>query len=530
MKKKLLLGLLPALLALSACGGVGPNVNDADTFLEDTTAHTELFGDAKEVKAVRNVDPDPLPPLSTPKMGYQIKYADGKLAIRFVAGIKDTYAKVKAEWKRGVAGANGGTLRSKSFNDAAQDSENFYTTLKDGSGNTQYTAGEGEFEDYTGFVVYTLYNIPYEDNKNAYVAAYLTLTEEGNEENTATSKVLAVKIEKASGTVSKNYFSFDPSASDGKHFLQGTIDGETDLIYATENPGGDNFAAYYGVKLRATDTFGSFYFRKTQEGLNLPTFQYFGFQDYFQEEDKYYDSAAAEVGSVGYATPKEAGTYNLYLSSNEGEHNHVYTAAGHIWTYNFGAGDQIRFNACEENSKTKYYIENVSVTRNSTLCIYKDGVADSTVYSVLENVSNNNIYTDKKIKNSGTANIYLNTSGGIWVSVPSTANNTVTLKNYDLSVNGGNNWLKDGALIYIWAWESDIDGGAWYSLTVNGTTATSKIPSHCNTLKLVRLNPAGCTYGPTWDALWNETSNFSGSSGLVFTLQSGGWGWDQSAS
>ena len=520
MKKKLLLGLLPALLALSACGGASPNDNDADTFLEDTTAHTELFGDAKEVKAVRNVDPDPLPALSTPKMGYQIKYADGKLAIRFVAGIKDTYAKVKAEWKRGVAGANGETLRAKSFNDAAQESENFYTTLKNGAGETQYTAGSGEFEGYTGFVVYTLYNIPYDANKNAYVAAYLTLTDKDNEENIATSKVLAVKIEKASNTVSKNYFSFDSSASDGKHFLQGTINGKTDLVYATENPGGNNFAAYYGVELLTTDTFGSFYFRKTQDGLNLPTFQYFGFNDYFQEEPKYYDSAsedAGKVGSVGYATPRDAGTYNLYLSSNDGKHNHVYTANGHIWTYAFGSAAPARLNACEEGGQTKYYIEGVSVTSGDALHLYKDGVEDSTVYSVKENVSNNNIYTSKAIKNSGTANIYLNTDGGIWVSVPNTAYKRINMNLSD--------WDSANAIFHAWSWKNDGDGGSWYSATIGeGHAATLDIPNHCDRFILVRHNTGSDPSLTIGGDIWNKTDNVEIMTG-TFTIT----GWNENS-
>ena len=63
MKKKLFLGLIPAILALSACAGAAPEdkADEANVFLEDTLLHEELFEQSaptfnKEIQKLPYVD------------------------------------------------------------------------------------------------------------------------------------------------------------------------------------------------------------------------------------------------------------------------------------------------------------------------------------------------------------------------------------------------------------------------------------------------------------------------------------------
>lgn len=330
MKTKFALLFLPALMALSSCGAAAQPVANK-TMLEDTTAHSEIFGNRDVVGGklgIRNRAKNEA--IAEPTIGYQIKYDSGsdKLAIRFVAAIKDL--NVKAYWRRGVAGADGSELQSKSFGDTAKEVTNYYTSLSDG--HTTITAGaEGDYADYVGFVVYSIYDIPYETNKSAYVAAYVNLVgdEDGDSDVHNNSKGLAVRIEKETNYTSKNVFSFDPTMN--KHFLEGTIggtvfDGGTNGLYERSDPErkGANNAWYENIQLRAGDSFGSFYYDHDR------IFQYFGYSSYFDTAVSDFDESAS---LSGYATPKKEGKYNLYIS--ESNSNHVYSnrTAYHVTFY-----------------------------------------------------------------------------------------------------------------------------------------------------------------------------------------------------
>ncbi|MBE6134338.1 MAG: hypothetical protein E7178_06725 [Erysipelotrichaceae bacterium] len=296
MKKKLLL-LMPALLALSACNGAQPVENK--TFLEDTAAHTELFGKAEEAKPTRKNTVS----LTKPTIGYQIQYDDVNeyLAIRFVSLISNLGASVNASWKRAVAGPDSGDLGTgKGFDDTAIETTKYYkklTGLPD--------AGEGE-----GYVVYSLYNIPYTETiKKGYVAAYLTLSDDVSDP--VKSDVMIVRIESnAEHTESTNSFTIDHTIEayrDGKHFLQGTIGGTKQVLNATEWWEGDNFAVYNNINLTTSDSFGSFYYGHT-------VFQYFGHNSFFKNTA---GAFFAESTMSEYNKPKIAGNYNIYVSRKD---------------------------------------------------------------------------------------------------------------------------------------------------------------------------------------------------------------------
>lgn len=316
-------------MALTSCGAAAKPV-EKNIFLEDTTAHSEVFGGQDIVGGqlqIRNRAKGES--ISAPKIGYQIKYEDGKLAVRFIAAIKDL--NVNAYWRRGAAAPDGSELRDKSFNDAAKPATKYYTSLSaDGS---VIEAGVGDYEDYVGFVVFSVYNIPYNaTNKEAYLAAYVNLTaDENGEDNGAggtydlhnNSLGLAVKLERKTETAGEdelmNAFAFDPTVTG--HFLEGTINGSlynggANGLYRESDPArkGDNFAWYENVPLKETDSFGSFYYEHDK------IFQFFGNSTYFAESVNFF----AESSLDSFNQPLKSGHYNLYVSA--GVANHVFTS------------------------------------------------------------------------------------------------------------------------------------------------------------------------------------------------------------
>ena len=502
MKKKLLIIALPFFMALSSCAAAPftpvEKANDGDLMLEDTKAHEDLFGDIKLAPRKLgdpeggSVGEDPSW-TKMPRIGVQFasytKEAATVYAVRYVAAIAGLEGgAITAEWTRGVSEKTGNEIKSIG---GGHFSTVEYDTLNNG-GTPKAATSEGT--GYNKYIVYTLYDIP-AAQVDSYVVAYLTLSKA--EQQDAVSKAVAARVG------GENAFSF--YADEEAHFLQGKINNsENSLVFATENPGGNNFAAYYGIHLLSTDSFGSFYYSSTH-------FLYFGYETYFTQEDRYDES-----GLGGYVAPKESGTYNLYLSNNEGHHNHVYTAEGHVWMANIGGGFPVRFNACEEGGSTKYYIENVDIVAGQELKIYKDNVLDSTTYTVKENVSNNNIYTSNVFKNTGKASIYLNTDGGIWVSVPVAGFKTI---NIDLNPEY---WGSDGALAashyFAWAWKKDNDGGVWYNVEVGvGTAATVDVPGQCDTIHLIRRSSST----PSWSDNWDETGDITIEAGKTLTFT--GW-------
>ena len=321
MKKRLLLAVLPALLVLSGCKSpYSMAATNVKTFAEDTLAHEEIFGKAEEAnyfsklrnpyKSVHEDEDFP--------MAYQIHFddkgddndANDVLSIRFIAAVKNLG--VTAAWKRGVAAADGSEPRSKSFSNSAQPATKYYKALSDGNDTLEVQKG-GRFNDYAGFVVYTIHDIPYKDNKNAYVAAYLTLTSEADGEDCAQSDILAVKIEMEDEYTSANAFTF--SSTKTQHFLQGKINNTVKVLPEDKvTASGSYWASYSDVELLTTDYFGSFYYAPT-------IFQYFGNGTFCDTSRGFFNESTLS----GYSSPIMAGTYDIFISSSYG--NHIYASA-----------------------------------------------------------------------------------------------------------------------------------------------------------------------------------------------------------
>ena len=321
MSKKLLLLALPALMVLSGCGAstVDKPVMNKLEMSEDNLAHEEIFGGEQDTKVLIKKNPYKVALTSeSVKIGYQIQFnangegdSDDTISIRFVAALAEDVE--SAYWHRGLAQANGsegadvgGGVWKYKFNDGtSHPSTVFYTALNNGGDRIE--AGKGDFVGYKSFAIYTLMNIPYENFKDAYLAAYVTLTSD----NTISSKGLAVKIER-NGSESKNRFYFDP-ASTG-HFLEGTIegvlrDGSDDsthaLLTASEHGSGAYVASYNDLSLETTDSFGSFYYAA---GAN---FQFFGYNSFVKDTAFPVFEAAA---MSEYNKPKLAETVTIYVS------------------------------------------------------------------------------------------------------------------------------------------------------------------------------------------------------------------------
>ena len=246
MKKKLLLITIPALMVMSSCTNLTAEAGvKANFFKEDTIAHDEIFGGQSvkgpAIRKISNVDTD-----AKYKVGYQIHFddkgnadsSDDVISIRFVAAIDDDYTLMR--WTRGVTDSRGAELKALSDHnrvdeeDVYFDSKVVYTELNNGAGNDEMVAGEGDFADYTGFIVYSLLNIPYEDNADAYLGVTLALDE-------VKTDFYAVKIEKnALGTGSAHTFKF---ASNKEGFFLAKGDSVVDADASTRGENAASFTA-----------------------------------------------------------------------------------------------------------------------------------------------------------------------------------------------------------------------------------------------------------------------------------------------
>ena len=322
MNKKLLLVALPVLLAMSGCQAArGINNQPENKALvsemsEDTLAHEEVFGDSNDIHVFAGKSNPLKATLAEPdvKLGCQIQFddkktdstADDTISIRFLAALVD--GNVTAVWHRGLAQPNGWE-GAETSTDVWKYKFSGETNAPDLTSNVKYDAlnnggvriaagEEGEYENYECFVIYTLRNIPYEQFKDSYLAAYVSL-------GSNNSKALAVKIEK-DGDYPKNSFSFDPNTTG--HFIQGKINGTTQLIGATEHATGDNSASYSDLSLKSTDYFGAFYYAQGS------TFQFFGYNGFVKDTANLY----FEASSMGeYNKPKYDGTFSIFVSRND---------------------------------------------------------------------------------------------------------------------------------------------------------------------------------------------------------------------
>ena len=305
MKKQFLLAVLPALLVLSACSAGPKKANNV--LLEDALAHEEIFGEVgnaidlkvRKTAAQENNDdissqPVAAKSLSAPAVGVQYQpLTNGYYAIRYVAAINDLG--VEAVWTRNICKANGTRIKE---NDSQVPVTKAYTALAS-DGGVDLPA------DNQYYVVYTLRNIP-ESEVNSYLFAYLTLT---NGEESVKS---VARISRVSGG---DTFTIDTASRHG-YFLHGSIGGQA-FVDVNDNGGDDNWIQESGIQMNAEDEFGLFKYEPADQEGKGEHFQHFG---------SYGSNSFNFLRTIGSGKQKvfHNGTYNIYLSKNEGTMNVVY--------------------------------------------------------------------------------------------------------------------------------------------------------------------------------------------------------------
>lgn len=345
-------------MALSSCAGAPAKPNEKagsipfDTINEDTTAREDVFGPAQQAKGLNVRKINAVTETTNYKIGYQLHFddkgnaddTDDVISIRFVAAINDTYQSMV--WSRGLSRGDGsetkryGNTKRVAEEDIPLASTVVYTSLSSG-GDDPIVAGEDAFEKYSGFVVYSMTDIPYEAYKDSFIAVSLTLdpnTSVSNDE--IVTPIYAVKIE-ADGFYEGSVFAFSFAQNVNTYngyFLYGFFNGVRGIKIADNPTVGSNNASYTHLSLVGVDqcdfdpgvndkpydfpdTFASFYFKDSR-------FKYFSAEqhDYedsgsawshFDESDSYFD---VESGMV---YPLRTGEHALFISS--GNTDHVYS-------------------------------------------------------------------------------------------------------------------------------------------------------------------------------------------------------------
>ena len=307
MKKSLILLALPLLMGSITFSNQARS--GLSEIKEDTVAHEELFGRAGAQRNFGGAIKHNAATLDGAKIGYQIQYNEetNKLAIRFLAAIKDT--NVQAIWSRAVAKGDGSEVKAMDHNQVC---EKYYHTLV--NGDVSITAGEGDYTGYAGFVVYTLYNIPYEEYKDSYVVAYLSLYDEADVEldDGKSTEPYAVKIE-MNNEKTGSAFSFTVNRDDC-YFLYG-INGATTIPTWIDDA--ENYAVFNDVTLDEGESYLLFSYSSSK-------FLYHSYAGCFNTSIGFFNNSSLVSGAV---TPYKSGTYNLYVSKGSGTENKVYTTA-----------------------------------------------------------------------------------------------------------------------------------------------------------------------------------------------------------
>lgn len=306
MKKKFLLGIIPALLALSSCAGLGPkeNVKEENLLAEDTLAHEEIFGEAKiEMLGYKNPLRAPSGPVA-PYYGVQYQDAGDNVHVRFIAAIWLPNSSVEVEWNRTMFK---GHLTGEQYTQSghvfkgAEDKPctKAYTSLANGTEEPLTIASintEIGREDYNCFVVYTMLNIPKSAYSDYSFRAFIKMND------VASTKGIGATV----GGTANATFDLDRTG----HFISGRFNGVHDEyapVYDAEHEKGDgNNATYHNIPLKVGDSFALVYFDSVNNVFLLNGTSRFneGVGDYFTNSKK-------------TPTAKFEGSFTFYLNSSD---------------------------------------------------------------------------------------------------------------------------------------------------------------------------------------------------------------------
>ena len=331
MKNKYFLGVIPALLVLSACNGGAQKeqANYKNDFLEDTLAHEEIFGSVEEGLAPRRLsgpnfstlsfedpvlDPELNPDVTNehPTIGVQTFYneAENKVSFRFVAAVHfddaDAREATNAVWTRSVSKADCSAYPLDADVTPAPECTTAYKKLSnDGGAYTieKYNSDHGG-TGYTHFVVYTLRNIDLSKyaGSDYYVSAYLSLSGAVGD---VSSKAIAIRFDR-----NKKYsYAHDV----GTGFIEGTFSGTPTVIEKTAVENDSNAASFKNRTIAKGDTF----IIKAFDGTKLKIRNASNFTGDGNNSGYYF---SAEDGKM---KATYTGSFDLYLNSS----HQIYTTA-----------------------------------------------------------------------------------------------------------------------------------------------------------------------------------------------------------
>lgn len=312
MKKRLFLGLFPALLVLASCQAT-PKIEPKavlDNIVEDTEAHDEIFGQSKDgfyQIGVKKLD-IPLTPDqddSIPAIGIQSKVDDNDtpsnpmddtVSIRFVAAVKlADSASASVVWTRTMYNNDGSVFTGKE--EKNYPSTKAYQTIAAANANESdpepdvltieaFNAAPRNTA-YTHFVVYTMTNIPLVAYGNCFLNAYVTVND------SVSSKELAARIDR--GII----LSFDKDQTG--FFL---VDDEKKVVQVDESIKGSNLAAF------STDLNCDGYFSIVEKEDSFFKVHDPSVED--EDDSSYFVFRDSDIRRIGVAV---GASYELFLSS-----------------------------------------------------------------------------------------------------------------------------------------------------------------------------------------------------------------------
>ena len=431
MKRKYLLAILPALLVLSSCQAAPKaNVVKEETFIEDTEAHDEIFGNdyvGRKIAPKKLGDDPVVHPDSDASIGIQSIFdnkgnenpADDTYSLRFVAPVafgEGQITPTNAVWTRTVSKPDGTAYTNMDTGTVA--SVHAYTQLQ--NGGDFYTIAQFNTDNstsYTHFVVYTLRNIP-ASFANYYVSAYLVLSGEGGVNQTTKAVVT---------TVDTSIYKAAYVADQGNYFLEGTIGGVANSrVAATRIRNGSNKAEFEYIDFAAGDVFtiNEFYNTKLYVHGATECLGYAGSEKINScfEDDESSAHKLRVKASMG-------GSYGLYLNVTD---NKLYTEADapygvHNGFYINGSMTSWTKNAAYEmynDRNNKAVSATIHLNVNDEFKVWKEegdvwygwptDKAVSANTSLFESTSGNG--TNVKCLVAGDYKIFLNNNSEIWIN------------------------------------------------------------------------------------------------------------------
>lgn len=311
MKKRLLLGLLPVALILSACAGAGSKV-DNNLFVEDTLAHEEIFGDVKDFGFAPRRN---LTPVDSSELSIGVQYssvAAGKVSMRFIAAIKvdgstleekkAALAHTTAVWTRTVYDEDGDKLLTEREDDVV--STKAYDSIN--SGGESLAIGDYGDGSYSFFVAYTMKNIPVATT--SYFNISLSVRDSEDATFNKDSKVIAASID------GNTKFSF--SSTDTGYFGVKKTGSGFESFEKTGGEGDGNHASFERIPLDKNESF-------VLVNKESNKFEVFGYNKTHAADNG--DNNFDQDGSSAFAKAKlDLLSYSLYLSENVGTENFIY--------------------------------------------------------------------------------------------------------------------------------------------------------------------------------------------------------------